>query len=174
MSILNRRQDENITPTPPLENKTRYELLCQEPQNSVETNPPQPPHSFIPTPLASAYMTKVTDDFKSTKADHARAGREVVEQHKSVTEYYVNLIKSTKLKAVRVIDAHKLEIFKAKTDYDDLKTKTEIEIAELKVRALLPCPLRPFIYIFISSYLLTTHSHDLRRKSFRGKATLVI
>ncbi|GMH56505.1 hypothetical protein TrLO_g10873 [Triparma laevis f. longispina] len=114
MSILNRRQDENITPTPPLENKT----------------------SFIPTPLASAYVTKVTDDFKSTKADHARAGREVVEQHKSVTEYYVNLIKSTKLKAVRVIDAHKLEIYKAKTDYDDLKTKTEIEIAELKEEIL--------------------------------------
>ena len=76
----------------------------------------------------------MTDDFKSSKADHARAGRELVEQHKSVTEYYVNLIKSTKEKAVRVIDAHKLEIYKAKTDYSDLKTKTEIEIAELKVR----------------------------------------
>ena len=54
--------------------------------------------SFVPTALAAEYVEKITKEFIDTKKDHAKAGKEVVKLHKTAEQYYVDLIKMTKVK----------------------------------------------------------------------------
>ena len=98
---------------------------------------PQPPtHSYIPTPLALSYLENINRDLTKTTTTHAAAAHDLQTLHEATTQYYTNLLHSTKQSACSVIDTYKIKTIQTQNDFKSYQTSSSAEIAALKTDLL--------------------------------------